>query len=741
MPPPGPMPPGPYPPPGNMMRECGPNEFPTGMNTCMMPRYKWNIAEKRFEKCPASETNYISLFNNPAAKYTNCTSFNLEIDMEWRTDRYLVHNPLTDGEEYWPPWDAAAKMWTYDVKRDELVEGCDYKATATAMTASSQTMVIEYVPMCTQIPEKDKGWMLKKFRAEYKMYELMKAQGPVVNSVPVPGEPTPKQVPPVPPHALPVIPEIPVAQCKQYLGGIRQNTASNKTFWKDMRRQLDKVSGYPDGEIVSTRLNEARDIILFVDKVVKVGKCSTETLTDLQEKLNTLNTEIFPDLSSYLPELRDFADYAQCRDNLASHVTRAKGFLKKRSSDATKKQLEAIIGSIEDKLQELADNVGSFDFDAPYECRIFSSEIETDMASLTLESDDEISRIVDELIAAKLAPVLEKLSTQFEERGKKLDTLLVKVAELQRAVEDVSGAASQISDRLAVSLSAMTHIEERFTEQKAQIEAAKDQLIPLVSQVTEMIAQTRCVRGADRETVLSELSSVVAVNWIGDRGESLENRLNAFIASCKAKDISRDDINVLVKSVDEMSTANLIESHEQGLTPFADVPTHEWYYGGMLDAYNNGYMKQGRPGEDALAQDALLMILRTFKVVGVDGNCRLQTSSVRYVSDYAACAVNIAQQKGLSLQANMQSPVQRVEIAEWIAALAPNLPHGAAEFEFSTYRDSNEVNAVQQNAIGYMYVNNVMTGDSDGVNRYFRPYTSLTRAALAVILDNLSRAL
>ena len=107
-----------------------------------------------------------------------------------------------------------------------------------------------------------------------------------------------------------------------------------------------------------------------------------------------------------------------------------------------------------------------------------------------------------------------------------------------------------------------------------------------------------CVRGADRERMVQEFGNVATVNWFGERADALEKRINLFISSCKAREIDPAYVTTFMTSMDDAERRNQEASFASGLTRFADVPTHEWYFGAMMTAGENGFMTQGRPGEN-----------------------------------------------------------------------------------------------------------------------------------------------
>ncbi len=723
-------------------RECGVGEIPGQNNSCMMPMYRWNIAAKSFEKCDRSNVQpytsmYMSVKDNPKAQYTSCESFNYEIEKEWRTERFLAHSPQVDGEWYMPPWDAASKQLQYDIETDQFGE-CKAK-TQFPYVATKPGVPMSFMAPCMPIPEADKGWLLKKSRAEYRMYQLYsnKTTNPTVPPV-KPGEPP---VPPTPvPLPLPPTPVIPVAQCKSYVTGLRQNVGNDKLFWKNVRVQLSQVpQNYPDLKTVSKLLDDSKNVIVEIENLVRLGKCDSDTLAAIQTKTNSLHSDLFAEISSYLPDVQDFVQYEQCRSDLSSRAESLKKLVKAAGDGESQKVASDLKTSIDGKVKEFEGRQAKGDYEVTFECREFMREIEPQINPILLQGDKELSRIVDDVVSQKLEPVLAELTKQLEERGKKIDDLLIQVAQLHKSIEAISNTASQISEKIAVSYSALSRIDEKFQEQKTQIQAAKDQLIPLIEKATSAMKVNACVRVADREHFIAELGNVATVNWVGVRADEIEKRLNLFIASCNAKQVNPEDVTAFAKSADELAVQNQQDSYKQGMTPFADVPTHEWYYGAMVAANKVGAMTQGRPGENVLRQDALLMMLRAVgeKDTDITGTCALKAPSATRVSSYAICAVNLAYTKGLDVSGPLDRTVSRVEVAKWLAQLA-NLSAGANAASLDSYSDLRGLDAEEQSAVQAVVDNQIMVGNvSSGSKSTFIPQAPLTRAALAVILEKL----
>ncbi|MBI4995106.1 hypothetical protein HZC21_05740 [Candidatus Peregrinibacteria bacterium] len=744
--PPGEIPP-PAPPVPGEIRECGPNEMPGGVSAmstsvCVMPMYRWNIDKREFEKCDRNKLPpYVNVMLKKAT-YTNCESFNFEIEREWRAERFAAHDPRIDGEWYMPPWDASSEMLQYNTKSDQF-EACNAKRMMN-YTATPN----EYMAPCTPVPEKDRGWMLKKFRAENKMFQLWQRGNQGGGGTPTyppgmpmpPGQPVLTPVPMPQPVPMPLSPgDLTPAQCKTYLKGIRQSISGDKMFWKQINTQISQVPDeYADKATLQQLLKDASAIIVEADKYVKAGKCDSASMSALQERLNTLRTDIFSDISSYLPDVQSFIDAGHCKVGLNDKVKQLQGLLKNGLDDEAKAGIEDLISSIGEKLREIDERSGDFDYDAGFECRQFAGEVESQVAPMLRSGDKELNRIIEDVVGQKLEPVLEKLSAQLEDRGKKIDELLVKVAELHQAVEKISGAATQISEKIAVSYTALSRIEDKFAEQKAQIQETKDRLLSLVEQATGLMKTVSCVRGANKEAMVQEFGNIATVNWFGERADALEKRLNLFISSCKAREVNSAYVTTFMTSVDDAERRNQEASFAAGLTRFPDVPTHEWYYGAMQTAGENGFMTQGRPGENVLKQDALLMILRASGAPEseITGNCTLRVHGIGAVSPYAVCAANYAYDKGLILTGSLTSPISRVEMVEWLVKLS-GVPVANLSV-LDKYTDLAGLSASEKAAIAAVVAREIMVGNVSGDSARFDVKSPITRAALAVILEKLT---
>ncbi|MEK9132130.1 MAG: LamG-like jellyroll fold domain-containing protein [Patescibacteria group bacterium] len=718
-----------------MPRECRPDEVPSGSNPCMMSMYRWNVASKSFEKCDNSSMNaYVPSAAMETLKYTSCESMNLAFEKEWRTERYLVHPPEKDGQWYMPPWDASSPTLQYNKETDKF-EDC--KSTIASPVNYAPGMMPAYVAPCNPVPDIDKVWMLKKARAEYKMHQLYSNQFRQQ-----PTQPTlPGQVEkPLPPMILQPLPIVPVSQCKGYLAGARQGLMADKKFWKDVNRQLKTMpADYQNADDVNGLLNQSKNLIVKIEKLTNGNKCDANSTLEVQTQLNTLHADLFSELSAYLPDIEDFARFASCKGGLKDRSVQFGKLLKGELSDEEKVAIGDLMSSIEDKLKEFVEHATEFDYDARFECEQFNAELDSQAATLLRITDKEISAIIDNVVSEKLAPALNELSRQMEERGKKLDELLVQVAELHKAVEQISQTATQISERIAVSYTALARIEEKFAEQKTEIQVAKDKLIPLIEEAITLIKTTNCIAGAPREQLVQAFSTAASVNWIGGYGDEMGKRLNMFAASCKAKDVVAGDVETFVKNIDAASTQNLHDSYNAGLTKFADVPTHEWYYGGYKTAACVGSMTQGRPAENVLRQDALLMVLRAAGKTDAElsGDCGSSASGVGEISPYAVCAVHVAQKSGLNLSGSMTAPADRLEISKWLVKLlnlqAPDTVEASSIL--NGYIDVAGLDMATKTMVATVVEGKLMVGNVSGGIARFQPDAAVTRASLAVILE------
>lgn len=728
------------------VRECKPGEmsYPTssGTGACMMPMYKWNIAGKKWEKCENKYRNgmaesmpfYGDVMNNPKATHTACQSFYFDIEEAWRTQRFLVRPPEKYGEWYMPPWDAATRQLQYNPKTDQLEECRKNNSPATTMMTPGQ-----YYAPCSPTPSEDEKWMLLKSRAEYKMHQMWSKQLP---PVPGPGDPVLPNMPiiPLPEKPLPPLPEVPAGQCKAHITSLRNQINADKRFWKDTNRQLEEVTGiYAEAGTVRELLDTAKALILDIEKVAKSGKCSPENLKDIQAKSNTLHQDLFAEVSVYLADMYDAAEYGKCVHRFDGQTATLQKLLTKNLDDETKADVTALVQSVESKQAELKEHRDDLEYDVNFECREFASSLESQVAPLLLAGDQELNRIVEDIVSEKFKPVIAELREQLANKGKQLDELMVQIAELHQAVETISTAANQISEKITVSYTALAKIEEKFEKEKAEIQTAKDRLIPLVEQAIGLIKETGCVPRGQRESIVQEFGTVASVNWFGERANELERRLDSFIASCRAQDVAATDIKAFRDSIADASSQNQRASYDAGLTPFPDVPTHVWYYSGMLTGHRAGFITQGRPGEDVLRQDALLMVLRAAGVGddAIKGECAVPAQAgIGDVSKYARCAVKYAWTQGLSLGGSMTVPVSRVEVAQWIAKLT-KLPRQGDEATLKAYTDIRGIDFEPLDAVRSVVASDVMVGQVGPSSSTFQPYASLTRSALAVMLEKL----
>lgn len=722
------------------MRECVGDEMPGMNNNCRMAMYRWNIPSKTWEKCDfKNPPPYVNVKGDKKAQYTNCMGM-FAGDQEWWTEKFTIHPPIEDGEWYNPPWDASAKTFRYDPKGDELV-ACDNRTTpppmATAMR-SEDTGFYDYMPPCMPVPEEDRGWMLKRFRAEYRMHKAYTAQKKKVPDqpevTPIVGTGTPVLWPelPVVSPRLPII-EIPASKCKEYLVGVQLGLSGDKRFWKDVKRQVTDAPGFADAAAVNELLDKSKAIIVELDKGAK-GRCDAESIKSYQSKLDQLHSTIFPALSSYLSDLESYAEVGVCRNELEDRARELRDILKTSDSDEDKATINGLLREIDATEKEIANPDHDFDYDALAVCEALGESISPRIASLVRSSDEEIESVINDVISKKLEPVLKNLQEQIEKRGKELDELMVKIAQLNQAISEASnGLTTNMADRLAVSVSSASRIAD--ARAREAIQSSKDQLIPLVGKATMVLTERKCVNGADRDMLVGALGNIATVNWVGAKAEEVEKRVTLFTGACTARDFSHDDALAFVNFVAESMAANLVASHDTGITPFADVPTHEWYYGAMVTARDGNFMTQGRPGENVLRQDALLMIMRAVGTPDneLTGNCRLAAPTVTSVSPYAVCAVNAARQHGLTLNGPMTVAVDRVEMVQWLVTLA-KLEFGD-ESILTAYTDLDGLTKVERASIAAVVQKEIMVGVVGPKSSAFSPRDSITRAALAVILE------
>jgi len=737
------------PPPPPPQRECRPGETPSWNNMCMLPSYRWNIAEKKWEKCAFQRqptgTYYGDVSNNPKATHTSCQSMNFEIEEKWRTGRYLACPPQKCGEWWMPVWDANVDMRQYNPRTDQFGE-CRKES---GMSPGSGER--EWQSPCSPVPKEHGHWLLEKSRAEYKLWQLQRQANP-------PDQPFPPDLPlpPLPPDEPVPIADLPPALCKNYLRGLRNSVNGDKQFWKDIKRQSSVLpADHPDSEKIANLLNEGKKLIVEMEAFLRAGKCGKEALAENQAAKDKLHSEIFAELSSYLTSLHDYVEVGFCRSNLAEKAKRLKKLAKEAGNKEVQEELEEFAEEISEKLAEFLKKADDFEYDAAFECREYMREVETEFSSLVRENDREVRRVVEDVLEKELGSVLEALRKESEERRERIDQLLVQVAELKKTADLVSGAlggikksAEDLSQQVAVSLKALAYIGEKFEEQKQEIETAKSKLVLLVQRAIQILGENRCLRAAAQARIMAEFQTMTSVNWIDNRYEELVRRLNSFIAACEARTVANEDIETFIRNIHEASDQNQASSYKLGLTPFYDVPTDAWYFGGMFTGHKTGFITQGRPGDNVLRQDALLMILRVKGLTDAElkGECQIPaTSSVINASPYARCAVSEGLKRGLVIRGDVSVPISRAEIASWIASLdlVPEVSVERVQEIQSSYQDLRRgVLPEWVSAIASLVDAKVMVGqvsaDPDIVS-IWQPFDNLTRASLAVVLEQLQR--
>lgn len=709
---------------------CGPNEIPGPLQKCRMPYYRLNIRNNvcTLEQCDINDpatSSYFEIKGKKEATRTRCETMVYGIEKEWREARCKARPPVEYGMNYWFEWDATAPMLKYSPLEDKLI-ACDARENVYATTAVMQFP-------CGPVPARDQEWYLKKMRADYQQDKLYREQYGTTDGT-------------VQPVATPVIsvPEVPEKECPAYLTGIQMGLMGDKEYWKNLKRQAAQVpEDYSDYDAINNTLTQAKDIIIAVERLLRKGNCSAASLSEIEIQLHQLRNKFFMQLSSFMPDVEDFVQYNYCVDALEA---RADALMKLFDSNvlarAERNYVEDWIDEIEDALDEFEEAREDGDFDIVYRCQNFGADIQKRTAPILRKYDVELNRIIDDVISDKLDPVLSALTEQLAKSQMVLDELLVQVAGLHQKVEQLSTelteAANRFTERLTVSYSALSQIEEKFATEKLQIQAAKDRLTAVVEKAIEKMKEAACVSVPEEETLVNEFATVAAVNWIDDAkvGE-LERRINLFIASCTAKDVAREDISGFVQSVTEASNGNLALSYDRGLTAFADVPTHEWFYGAMNECHRRGCMTQGRPAESALRQDALLMLLRESGATDKDIVGRCAAPAGVYVSDYAACAINHAVERGLVLSGDMKVPAPRKEIASWIRTLQiVSDPVEPTAQTLEPYVDLGGLEQRDLDAIEFVVANGTMVGQVGPEQSTFQPYDPLTRAALSVVLEH-----
>ena len=399
--------------------------------------------------------------------------------------------------------------------------------------------------------------------------------------------------------------------------------------------------------------------------------------------------------------------------------------------------IQELVVEFDEEFEELDAGAGDFFYDGLYECTEFSKKIEPLVTAILLSMDDELNQIIDTMVQEKLAPVMALLEKQLNESGKKIDELLVKVAEFHKTLDGISEKATQISEKITTSYSTLALINEEFAEKKIQIESAKSRILPLAEEVMKTMQENTCVAESERERVVQKLGDIASIHWLGDKADEIERRLNVLIAGCRAEDVSAETIDAFMKNVDENAISNAQMSYSDGLTFDPTVPTHEWYYPAFQSAHERGYVAQGRPGDRARAQEALLMILRASGAGGFSDTCQLKAPGVANVSPYAVCGVNYGFEKGIQLNTDMVQPITRARVARWLTSLIKVESSGAETApDLSKYADLKNVSGAERSAIASVVSNGLMIGSTpDGTVWYFKPGETLSRAELVAILE------
>jgi len=717
------------------MRECAAGEIPTHLSACQIPMYRWQIAEKRWEKCSAPSTTSPGAFG-PREGYTSCQSMMYDLEKDWRTERYLVRPPETFGEWYEPSWDATKSLHRYSPETDDFV-ACDASDTlpVPAATGFASGEPLSYRAPCVQVPEKDRGWMLKRYRSENAMY---KRYDQTVRAAP---EALSRQRPEqtqatLPTTTRPALTSLEGEQCRSYLVTLRQGLLSDKQFWKDMSNQFAGApAGYPGGDHIQDLLDQSYERIVTLDRLARKGECSDGTLETIFESRGTLHSELFSELSVVLPDVQDYGAFSSCQARLGDRSKQLELLIGGVADEDKKAQLESLKDELDAQLEDFDERSDEFSYDLIGECQSYYRQTQHTIAPLLIYADEDINRIIDEVVNSNLGAAGARLRSQLEAQGKEIEALLVQVAELHKSLERISAAAETLSSQITISYGAFSRIDSRFEKEKNEIQASKDELIPLIEQTATLIDSANCVRGENRNRVLGNLARAGAINWISDRGVEIARRLDAFASTCKAKSVVKSDIDALEQIVGELADLNQEDSWKEGMMPFEDVPTHEWYYGPMLTASANGFLTQGRPAESVLRQDALLMIVRAAGATDAEiiGDCSGFPTAVTEVSPYARCGVKAGLDRGLSLSGSMLTPITRVEVAAWLAQLKTLSSENGSALE--SYSDLADLTVTEREAVAAVVSGNYMVGNVSSTGASFKPRDSLTRAALAVILE------
>lgn len=533
----------------------------------------------------------------------------------------------------------------------------------------------------------------------------------------------------------PTTPVVATMECKPYLATALQTSNVDKVFVQEVKRSLDAIKHYSNRAAVQKDLDDAQAILTDVERSIKIGKCEGENPTILQDKMLNLHNTIFPELSEYRTQLQNLIGAEQCRNSLDERATKLSNLAKKVSDPTRKTNIQNLIDRITSQSAEFDSRASEVDYNLSTACSDFSKVVQADYTVAVRRNDQKLNQIIDKVVAKKLQPVFGALNKQLEENGKNMDELLVKVADFQRTMEGVTKNATTISDNITTSYSALTTIDPKFQEQKTQITASKDRLIPLLNSAATLLKSKACVQGVNRETLTQKLGEIASTNWLQEKAAAVEQHLNLFMADCNARNLTTENLKNFSKNIDDLSAQNNDASYRAGLTFDRTIPTNSWYYSAYQDAYRAGYVTQGRPEEDVTAQDALLMIMRANGATGLNTMCTLGVTSVQKISDYAICAANQAAEKGLSLPTDMTKTIKRAQIAQWISRWA-NLPAGTVEWK--AYPDVRNAAQDQKDSIASVITAGIMVGDStDGKTFYFRPQSNVSRAALVVIVQRM----
>jgi len=308
------------------------------------------------------------------------------------------------------------------------------------------------------------------------------------------------------------------------------------------------------------------------------------------------------------------------------------------------------------------------------------------------------------------------------------------IANLQ---EQLKTLAPELTSRIAISLSAIERIAAKFSNEGEQILAAKNEVIPIVKQALDLSEASSCVAAKKKNQLTYELNSVAAINWIDKHEAPVVQSISDFETRCIENRLTQKNIDTLLETIAKAQSANQRTSFERGLTPFADVPTHEWYYGSMLTGHATGFITQGRPAEHVLRQDALLMVLRANGATDAQiiGNCTAPKNID--VSNYAKCAISYAYERNVILPNEMKAPTNRLEIAGWIEQFSRLKKPRSLSATLKKYTDVGGLNITERMNVATMVSNHIMVGNIGETESIFRPFDPLTRAALSVILEQL----